>query len=71
VRRVAAALPVLSLADWTVLGVVAEEPTHGWAVGDLSIVAEVTAGAVNALGLHTDARVWAAVKATEIAVFPS
>lgn len=31
-RRVAAALPVLSLADWTVLGVVAEEPTHGWAV---------------------------------------
>jgi len=32
VRRVAAALPVLSLADWTVLGVVAEEPTHGWAV---------------------------------------
>jgi DNA-binding PadR family transcriptional regulator len=32
VPRVAAALPVLSLADWTVLGVVAEEPTHGWAV---------------------------------------
>jgi DNA-binding PadR family transcriptional regulator len=29
---VAAALPALSLADWTVLGVVAEEPTHGWAV---------------------------------------
>jgi DNA-binding PadR family transcriptional regulator len=32
VRSVAAALPVLSLADWTVLGVVAEAPTHGWAV---------------------------------------
>jgi PadR family transcriptional regulator AphA len=29
---VVAALPVLSLADWTVLGVVAEQPTHGWAV---------------------------------------
>ena len=25
-------MPGLSLADWTVLGVVAEEPTHGWAV---------------------------------------
>jgi molybdate transport system ATP-binding protein len=39
--------------------------------GDLSIVAEITADAVNALGLRPDSRVWAAVKATEIAVFPS
>ncbi len=39
--------------------------------GEVPIVAEVTADAVHALGLHTDARVWAAVKATEIAVFPS
>jgi molybdate transport system ATP-binding protein len=39
--------------------------------GELPIVAEVTAEAVNALGLRADSRVWAAVKATEIAVFPS
>jgi len=29
---VVARLPELSLADWVVLGLVAEEPTHGWPV---------------------------------------
>jgi PadR family transcriptional regulator AphA len=32
VPAVARARPDLSLNDWTVLGVVAEAPTHGWAV---------------------------------------
>jgi DNA-binding PadR family transcriptional regulator len=32
VPSVATALPELSLSDWTVLGVVAERPTHGWPV---------------------------------------
>jgi molybdate transport system ATP-binding protein len=39
--------------------------------GALPIVAEVTPEAVSALGLRVDSRVWAAVKATEIDVFPS
>jgi molybdate transport system ATP-binding protein len=39
--------------------------------GELPIVAEVTAEAVAALALQNHARVWAAVKATEIAVYPS
>jgi PadR family transcriptional regulator AphA len=43
---VASSSPDLSLADWAVLGVVAEAPTHGWAV-----VRELAAG--GALG-----RVW-------------
>ncbi len=38
--------------------------------GALTIVAEVTPAAVDALALTVGARVWAAVKATEIAVFP-
>jgi len=29
---VAATVPELSIADWVVLGVVAEAPTHGWPV---------------------------------------
>ncbi len=39
--------------------------------GEVPIIAEVTAEAVTALGLRNDSPVWAAVKATEIAVFPS
>jgi molybdate transport system ATP-binding protein len=39
--------------------------------GEMPIIAEVTAEAVNALGLRAGSRVWAAVKATEVAVFPS
>ena len=31
-RLVPKSLPVLSLSDWVVLGIVAEEPTHGWPV---------------------------------------
>lgn len=39
--------------------------------GAMPIVAEVTPEAISALGLRVDSRVWAAVKATEIDVFPS
>ncbi len=31
-RTVAPALPELSIADWVVLGLVAEGPTHGWPI---------------------------------------
>jgi molybdate transport system ATP-binding protein len=37
--------------------------------GDLSIVAEITAASADALGIEPGVEVWAAVKATEIAVY--
>jgi molybdate transport system ATP-binding protein len=40
-------------------------------VGALTIVAEVTPAAVRALELTEGTEVWAAVKATEIEVFPT
>src|SRR5205823_135390 len=39
--------------------------------GRLSIVADITAAAVTALELHEGAEIWAAVKATEVAVDPA
>ena len=38
--------------------------------GDMPIVAEVTPAAIGALDLHEGSDVWAAVKATEVEVFP-
>jgi molybdate transport system ATP-binding protein len=38
--------------------------------GPMPIVAEVTPGAVTALGLTEGSSVWAAVKATEVEVHP-
>ena len=40
-------------------------------VGDITIVAEVTPAAVRELGLADGTDVWAAVKATEVEVFPT
>jgi len=39
--------------------------------GPLPVTAEVTAAAVDALGLHEGVRMWAAVKATEVVVAPA
>jgi molybdate transport system ATP-binding protein len=39
--------------------------------GELPIVAEITAASVDALGIHTGTEVWAAVKATEISLYPA
>ena len=42
-----------------------------YVVGRLAIVAEVTPGAVEALSLAPGIEVWAAVKATEVDVYPA
>ena len=42
-----------------------------YVVGRLSIVAEVTPGAVDDLALAPGVEVWAAVKATEVDVYPA